>query len=285
MSIQSIRNLPMLQDIWQGGAALLLDKEISNGVKQGFLNHLGNIIKASFQTKVKSADFLTAMSTGVAITEGKPISQLDVPFNVTINAPSMRALDLAMFGSGVSTWTQTAVTSATTKEFDGIVANVWYKLPNVTINTFILTSTGGSPTTYTASTDGGITGDYMVDEELGAFLILPGGTISSGGNVIASWKASAVTAFPELSPRMSTRYAYGGAYIYLVLAANEARPNPEVWLRYVPRARLEPSGNLDFTVDKPGEITFDLTPVPSNEIANQSFGYLHQIAGTGRVVN
>src|SRR6266404_5852283 len=99
MSIQSIRNPPMLQDIWQGGAALLCDKEISNGVKQGFLNHLGNITKASFQAKVKSAEFLTAMSTGVSVTEGKPISHLDTPFNVTVNAPSLRALDLAMFGS------------------------------------------------------------------------------------------------------------------------------------------------------------------------------------------
>ncbi len=271
MTNLAIRNLAQLGNVWQGGAAMLYDKDL-----QGLYSHVGNISKADFEAKPESTDFDTAMATGVLVTEGKPIKKLNIPFNPTINAPSLRTLDAVMFGSGVNTWSQASATG-TTQPFTINAFGVWYKLNGVNLSSFTLTSgSGESLVTYVAGTD------YIVDTELGAFMPVAGAGIAASTAVTATFNLAAVSNFPELAPQTSVRFSYGRVIIYMVVAANEARTTPEVWLRYIPKARVEPSGKFDFTADKPGEVQLVVTPVPSGEIANQPFGYLHQIGGTAR---
>jgi len=278
----TIRNTQMLPDAWQGGSALLYDLETAPGVNSGIPWLLGNITKADFESKAEATDFDTAMSTGVLVTEGKPIKKLNTIFSATINAPSLHAMSLAMFAGGTVTSAsyQAAVSTDTAFAVASVVLGVWYKLPVSQISAFVVGLTSsftGTPTTYTEGTD------YVLDSELGAVQFLAGGAITAASAVTCFYQASAITG-PQISPLTNVRFTYGKVYVYMVVAANEARTNPEIWLRYIPRARLEPSGKFDFTADKPGEVTFTVTAVPSTALVGQPYGYLQQIGGTAHVI-
>ena len=272
------------------GSLAFLDKEI-NGVKQGFLNLLGHLNPtgggASYQTKIKSADFINAMATGVGVVEGKPISQIDPTIQVKLNAPSVQTLAKLLFSTAPSQVTQAAISSDTQKVFDGsggtaLTLGVWYLIGARNLSKFIASIDNGAGT-FTDLVSGS---DYDLDTELGAIRFNSGGTHTLTGTekISCLYQAGALTNAPQIAPGASPNYTYGGLYIYMVLAANEARSNPEVWLRYLPRARIEPSGNFDVGVDKPAEITLDIMGVPSSEISGQPYGYLKQIAGTMRAI-
>ena len=132
-STLTVRNLPLLKNIWQGGALAFLDKEVA-GVKQGFLNLLGNVNPtsggASFQNKVKSAEFIQAMATGVGVVAGEPISQIDPTIQLKLNAPSLASLAKLLFSPDPSVVTQAAVSADALKEIDGTATpftlGVWY---------------------------------------------------------------------------------------------------------------------------------------------------------------
>jgi hypothetical protein len=276
----TVRNLSFLQQIWQGGNLALFDRETSPGVKQGYLNILGSLTPdsgASMQNKVKSADFVTAMATGVGIVEGKPISQFDPTIQVKLNAPSVAAVALALFAGTPSTYTQAAVAADAAKTIPNAVANVWYLLGAQAVTKFIASNTAGD-TVHVAGVD------YVLDTQLGAVKFLSG-CAGVGSSILCSYQAAAITTAPEIAPAALPKFTYGGLYIYSVLAPNEARSSTEVWLRYMPRARVEPTGNFDIGVSKPGEITLDIQAVPSSEISGKPFGWFRQIAGAVRDIN
>jgi hypothetical protein len=284
-STLTLRNYSFLKDIWQGGSMAFFDKEVS-GTKVGYLQLVGNVTPASgasLQTKVKSAEFIEAMATGVGTVSGKPISQIEPTIQLKVNAPSLLTLAKLLMSTDPTTVTQNAISVDTQKVIDGsttpFVLGVWYTLGAMSITKFgaAIDAGGGTFTQLAAS-------DYELDTELGAVKFKAGGANALDGTqkISCLYQAGALTNQPLIAPGANPKYSYGGVYIYTVLAANEARSGNEVWLHYMPRARFEPSGNFDVTVDKPGEVTLDCVAVPSPEISGQPFGFLKQIAGAMR---
>ena len=279
----TVRNIPFLKDIWQGGALAFLDKEVA-GVKNGYLNLLGHVNPtsggASFQNKVKSTEFIQAMATGVGVVAGELISQIDPTIQVKLNSPSLASLAKLLFSTDPTVVTQAAVAVDTQKLIASIAIGVWYLLGAQGITKFV-----ASKQVDTVFTDLDAT-DYDLDTELGAVRFKSGGTNTLAGTekISCLYQAAALTNQPIIAPAAAPQFTYGGVYIYLVIAPNEARANAEAWLRYMPRARIKPSGNFDVSVDKPGEITLDLMGVPSGEISGYPFGYMKQIAGTMRSI-
>jgi hypothetical protein len=287
-SALTIRNLPWLQSILQGGHFALIDRETSIGVKEGVLRPLGHLNPtgggASFQPKVKSSEFISAMSTGVGVVEGKPISQMDPMIQCKINAPTMRLLALALYAGAATTATQSVVSSDAQKVIDGTVTpfvlGVWYLLGAQNITKFI-----ASKDVSGTFTDLVVNSDYFLDTELGAIKFVATGTLTLTGaeKISCLYQAAAITSTPIIAMGSVPRFIYAGVYIYTVLAANEAKAAAEVFLSYMPRARLEPTGNIDIGVDKAAEITMDFYAVPSTEISGYPFGYaFKQLAGTLR---
>lgn len=287
---QPLRNLNFLSGIWQGGALMGIDRvtNFTNGVptKSGYMDILGNIASStglSFQSKPKSAEFLVATSSGVATSQGKPISQLDAMFQVKIDSPSVQAASLALFGGTATTVSQTAISSdVTNTSISAVVLDVWYPVGAQALTKFA--ANNGSSTTYTESTDGGVTGDYLLDTEAGFVKFLSSGTVTAASQVAWAYQAAALTNQPYIGLRTNPRYTMAGIYAFMVIAENEARNAPEVWMLYMPVARIEPTGNFDINSSKPAEITLDITGIQSNEIANAPFGYLKQIDGTMRSI-
>ena len=289
-STLTIRNLPWIQEILQGGNFAVIDRETSIGVKEGALRPLGHLVPtgggASFQPKVKSSEFISAMATGVGVVEAKPISQMDPMIQCKINAPTMRTLSMALYAGAPTTATQAAVSSDTQKVIDGtstpFVIGAWYLLGAQNITKFIASKdvTG----TFTDLVSGS---DYLLDTELGAIKFLAGGSLTLAGTekISCLYQAAAITTAPIIALASVPRFVYAGVYIYSVLAANEGKAVAEVFLSYIPRARLEPTGNFDIGVDKPAEITLDIYAVPSTEISGYPFGYaFKQLAGTMRSI-
>ena len=279
----TIRNIPFLKDIWQGGALAFLDKEV-NGTKQGFLNLLGHVQPtsggASMQSKVKSAEFVQAMATGVGVVAGEPISQIDPMIQVKLNAPSLATLAKLLFSSDATQANQAAVVADAQKLITSITLGVWYLLGVQAITKFVASKQAVAVFTDLDPTD------YDLDTELGAVRFKSGGTnaLAGGEGISCLYQAAALANQPSLAPYSAPQFTYGGVYIYMVIAPNEARANAEAWLRYMPRARIKPTGNFDISVDKPGEVTLDLMGVPSSEISGYPFGYMKQIAGTMRSI-
>jgi len=249
---------------------------------KGMFDVVGNITKSDFENKIKSVDFNVATVDGTNVTEGKPITQLDQIVNLTVNSPSMRTLDLALFGSGVTqAAARTLVTTAAKTGIAVTTLDIWYPLADQHVNSFVLTTSGDSPTTYLDQTSA--TPDYIVDTELGMFMPLSSGTITAS-TVIPNYALDAIAVgMPNFSPRSSAAYTQGAAYILIPVAANEAR-GQETWVRYMPRVRVEPSGKIEIGAEKLAEVQLLVQTLPSSKNTAQPYGYLNQISGTPRAI-
>jgi hypothetical protein len=289
----ALRNALYLPKNWQGGVICQFARQTSPGVKTPYYTPLGLCepkAGASFDLKATAAEFENADATGVIITEGKPISKLDVPIAVKLKAPSMTMLAMAMFSTAPTAVTQDAVTEDTQVTITGATTpfafNVWYPLGYMNITQINVSKNVSS--TFTTLDNGATSGtpDYQIDTELGMIMFFNNGTNTLAGTEVISilLQAGALTSMPQITPRVSPIYIYGGVQFYIVNAANEARQTSESWLRYVPLARLEPTGKFDITADKSAEIDVMFTPVPSTEISGAPFGYLKQIAGVARAI-
>ena len=248
---------------------------------RGMFDIVGNIAKSDFENKIKSVDFNVATVDGTNVTEGKPITQLDQMVNLTINSPSMRTLDLALFGSGVTqAAARTQVASAAKAAITVTTLDIWYPLADQHVSGFTLSN--AVPTVLNDQT--AASPDYVVDTELGMFMPLSSGTITNGTVVTPTYQVDAIAAsMPNFSPRSLATYSQGAAYILIPVAANEARAG-ETWVRYMPRVRVEPSGKMEIGAEKLAEVQLLVQTLPSSKNTAQPYGYLNQISGTPRAI-
>jgi len=260
MSNLSIRNRLTVGNVWQGGAVALFDRDYA-----GVLLDLGNVTDSTFDQELEATDFRTARTTGTLITEARPIKRLELPITLKVNAPDPKALDLALFGTGQATYTQASATSST-QNITVAALDMWHKIGAFTIANVVVKK---ASTTATFGTD------YDLDTELGAVKPLTGGMFSLSDTMALTYDVAAISKV-ENKPLTRVGFVSGEFYLYMVLPPNEARAAEQVWLRHMAKSRLEPTGNFDFSPDKPAEQTFKITPLPSGD-ATYPFGYLRQI--------
>lgn len=260
MSNLAIRNRLTVGNVWQGGAVALFDRDYA-----GVLLDLGNVTDSSFTQELEATDFRTARTSGTLITEARPIKRLELPITIKCNAPDPKALDLALFGNGQTTYTQASATG-TTQNITVAALDMWHKIAGFNLANVVVKK--GS-TTATLGTD------YDLDTELGAVKPLTGGLFSVSDTLALTYDVAAIS---KVENKLQTHigFVYGEFYLYMVLPPNEGRAAEQVWLRHMAKSRLEPTGNFDFSPDKPAELSFKVSPVPSGD-ATYPFGYLRQI--------
>ena len=260
MSNLAIRNRLTVGNVWQGGAVALFDRGYA-----GVLLDLGNVTDSTFDQELEATDFRTARAAGTLITEARPIKRLELPITIKVNAPDPQALDLALFGNGQVAYTQASATG-TTQNIAVAALDMWHKIAGFNLNNVVVKK---------ASTIAMLGTDYDLDTELGAVKPLTGGLFSVSDTMVLTYDVTAISTV-ENKPQTHIGFVYGEFYLYMVLPPNEGRDAEQVWLRHMAKSRLEPTGNLDFSPDKPAEQSFRITPVPSGD-ATYPFGYLRQI--------
>jgi hypothetical protein len=260
MSNLAIRNRLTVGNVWQGGAVALFDRDYA-----GVLLDLGNVTDSSFNQELEATDFRTARSTGTLVTEARPIKRLELPITIKCNAPDPQALDLVLFGDGQAAFSQASAT-ASTQNITVAALDMWHKIAGFEIANVVVKK--GSTTAVLGT-------DYDLDTELGAVKPFTGGMFSVSDTMGLTFDLTAIT---KVENRLQTHigFVYGEFYLYMVLPPNEGRATEQVWLRHMAKSRLEPSGNFDFSPDKPAEQSFKITPIPSGD-ATYPFGYLRQI--------
>jgi hypothetical protein len=256
----AIRNRLTVGNVWQGGAIALFDRDYA-----GVLLDLGNVTDSTFDQELEATDFRTARAAGTLITEARPIKRLELPITIKVNAPDPKALDLALFGNGQAAYTQ-ASASGSTQNVTVAAVDMWHKIAGFNLSNVVVKK--GTNTAALGT-------DYDLDTELGAVKPLTGGMFSVADTMALTYDVAAIS---KVENRLQTHigFVYGEFYLYMVLPPNESRTSEQVWLRHMARSRLEPTGNFDFSPDKPAEQTFKVTPVPSGD-ATYPFGYLRQI--------
>jgi hypothetical protein len=260
MSNLAIRNRLTVGNVWQGGAVALFDRDYA-----GVLLDLGNVIDASFTQELEATDFRTARAAGTLITEARPIKRLELPLTIKCNAPDPKALDLALFGTGQVAFNQASATGSM-QNITVAALDMWHKIAGFNLANVVVKK----------GTDMAVLGtDYDLDTELGAVKPLTG-SMFSATDVMALTYDLAVIAKVEDKPQTHIGFVYGEFYLYMVLPPNEGRTSEQVWLRHMAKSRLEPTGNFDFSPDKPAEQTFKISPIPSGD-TTYPFGYLRQI--------
>jgi hypothetical protein len=82
-----------------GGLRFFFD-EIVSGVNQGYL-YLGNVVTGALAPTVDNLDHFTAKS-GKRLKDRRVVREVGMAFNVTLDEPNAAAMNLFMFGAGVS---------------------------------------------------------------------------------------------------------------------------------------------------------------------------------------
>jgi hypothetical protein len=284
----NIRLLPWLQNIRMGWGGVLVAPENTAvpGTKFPYMNFMGNCDIESgidYKPDAKSYEFLQSGGNGVPHLMGKPLTRLDMMASCKINSASMFARQLFEFSPAATLVTQAAVASDVTVTISSLVLNEWYYIGVQQINQFVAYLTASPNTSYSGVASGGsATADYLLDTELGAVMFLGTGpsTLAAATPISYKYQAAAISNMPELLPGANARFTRGGVYIYQVFAANENRATPAVELRYMPFAIIEPTGNETNGANKPAELSFNFTPLQSNEISGAPYGFRLQINGT-----
>jgi hypothetical protein len=260
MANLAIRNRLTVGNVWQGGAVALFDPNYT-----GVLLDLGNVTDSAFDQELEATDFRTARATGTLVTEARPIKRLELPITIKVNSPDPAALDLALFGTGQSTFTQASATGST-QNITVAALDMWHKIAGFEIANVVVKK---ASTTATFGTD------YDLDTELGAVKPLSGGMFSVSDVMALTFD---LTSISTVESKLETRvgFTYGEFYLYMVLPPNEGRATEQVWLRHMAKSRLEPAGKPGFSPDKPMEWDYKITPIPSGD-ATYPFGYLRQI--------
>ena len=260
MSNLAIRNRLTVGNIWQGGAIALFDANYA-----GVLLDIGNVTDSSFDQELEATDFRTARATGTLITEARPIKRLELPITIKVNSPDPAALDLALFGTGQTAFTQTSATGST-QNITVAALGMWHKIAGFEIANVIVKL--GSATAIFGT-------DYDLDTELGAVKPLTGGMFTLNSVMVLTFD---LTSIATVESKLETRvgFTYGEFYLYMVLPPNEGRATEQVWLRHMAKSRLEPAGKPAFSPDKPTEWDYKITPIPSGD-PTYPFGYLRQI--------
>lgn len=82
-----------------GGLRFFFD-EIINGINQGYL-YLGNVVTGALAPTVDNLDHFTAKS-GKRLKDRRVVREVGMGFNLTLDEPNAAAMNLFMFGAGVS---------------------------------------------------------------------------------------------------------------------------------------------------------------------------------------
>ena len=271
--------LPWVEKIIQGGSVAVFDVESAPFVREGVLRELGLVAPSGgvqLSMDIKSTAFIQVDGNGMGYEAGKPIHQRQPKLQLKINAPSMRTLGLALLAGTPAAYTQAALVADTQFSIAALVLDVWYY-----VGALSLTKLTASKVVDAAFTDLVKEVDYQLDTSAGLIKFLSSSQIVTAGCAISVlYQAAAITAAPRLAIGAVPAFVTGGLHIYRVVLPAGTRTAPQLFVDRFPRVRIEPSGNIDLSFDKPAEITLDVFGLPSPEIPGAPFGYaFQQIAG------
>src|SRR5260221_630948 len=212
MSNLAIRNRLTVGNVWQGGAVALFDRDYA-----GVLLDLGNVTDSSFTQELEATDFRTARATGTLITEARPIKRLELPITIKVNAPDPAALDLALFGTGQTTFPQASATGST-QDITVAALDMWHKIAGFNLANVVVKK---------GSTTATLGADYDLDTELAAVKPLTGGMFSVSDTMALTYDVTAISKV-ENKPQTHIGFVYGERYLYMVLPPNKARTAEQV---------------------------------------------------------
>lgn len=155
-----------------GGLRFFFD-EIISGVNQGYL-YLGNVVTGGLTPTVDNLDHFTAKS-GKRLKDRRVVREVGMAFNFTLDEPNAAAMNLFMFGAGISDVAAAPATAvvgmpAIAEFHEGVI------LPHKGATTIVVKDTAPVPATLVLNTD------YSVVDVLGYKKVLPisGGALSAG---------------------------------------------------------------------------------------------------------